>query len=111
MPLYEFLCPDGHLTTKFRSVSKLKETVRCDFRSPLCRKKARLQVSLPGKVSGKLIWMGSEVHGNKVNSDEVRQDLEDACLKEDAVVIPKETKEAIEKTRLGVNRKAAGFAS
>ncbi len=104
MPVYEFRCSSGHLTTKFRSVSKLTETVRCEFASPPCKKKARLIVSLPGKFSGRLIWLGSEVHGNKINSDEVRQDMEDSILKEDAPSIPKETLEAIEKTRSGANR-------
>ncbi len=112
MPFYTWKCSDGHVTEKFRTISKLTETVQCSFNNPRCRKKAHLFLqTAPGNSNPNRIWLGSEVHGKRVNSDEVRQDIEDACLKEEHPTIPKDTLEAIEKTRLGVNRKAAGFAN
>lgn len=82
MPLYEFKCPAGHLTIKFRSVSKFTETVQCSFNNPRCRKKARLFLAKgPMPYDPQRIWTATEVHGKKkANSETFAADLEQACF-------------------------------
>lgn len=56
MPTYEFRCPDGHLTTEFFHLSKLREAITCGD----CGKAAVRQI---GAGSG-TIFKGSGFYCN-----------------------------------------------
>lgn len=84
MPYYTWQCSAGHITEKFRAVSKFTETVQCSFNNPRCHKKAHLFLQKPPRPTDpQRIWTATEVHGKKkANSETFAADIEQACFSE-----------------------------
>lgn len=101
MPAYEYRCGKGHVTTRVLRVAQHKDRILCGTDG--CGDVAEQFLSRPPHShSGKIIWLGSEVYGDKkLRSDELREDTEAAMVSGADVARPPDVDKAIERTLSG----------
>ena len=102
MPAYEYRCGKGHVTTRVLRVAQHKDRVLCE-----CGEVAEQFLSKPPHShSGKVIWLGSEVYGKKLHSDELREDTEASMVRGADQQRPPDVDQAIERTLSGDTKQA-----
>lgn len=68
MPLYEYQCPSGHVTTEYRPVSRYREPLEC----PACGGVASRAILTPPRVFGDFAGYESPASGRWVEGRRAR---------------------------------------